>query len=134
MKRIIVAAAFALTTVVAFSANAGNILMPAKVVDRDDHSQAYWCQAEDMEHNVCATVQVSDDLQHILIKDVPGMACADNNFGVIGTLTGVGENIRYDGGDCEGGVEARFVRGTQNSQLYVQVYKGKKIFGNYPVH
>lgn len=134
MKRFIVAAVFALTSLVTFSAAAENVLMPPKVVDRNDHNQDYWCQGSDLGSTVCSVVAVSDDLYYVLIKDMPGNACEDYNFGVINTVEGVGENIEYDGGECKGGINARFVRGTENGQLYVQVYNSKKVLGNYPVH
>ncbi|ANZ48766.1 hypothetical protein BIZ83_gp087 [Erwinia phage vB_EamM_ChrisDB] len=134
MKRFIVAAVFALTSLVAFSAAAVDVFIPNNVVDRNDHNQQYWCQAEDLKTSMCSLVSVSDDTNYVLIKDLPGVACEDNSFGVINTVDGVGENIEYDGGQCKGDVKARFVRGTANGQLYVQIYNSKKVIGNYPVH
>lgn len=134
MKRFIVAAALVLTSLVSFTAAAGDVFIPNTVVDRNDHSQNFWCQASDLGSTVCSMVSVSDDSEYVLVKDMPGSACGDDSFGVINTSDGVGENIEYDGGDCRGGVKAHFVRSTANGQLYVQVYKGKKILGNYPVH
>lgn len=134
MKRFIVAAVFALASLVSSTVAAVDVLMPPHIVDREDHATDFWCQPSDIGTTVCTLVSASDDGEYVLVKDLPGSACGDNSFGLINTNEGTGMNINYDGGDCRGGVNARFVRSTENGQLYVQVYSGKKIFGNYPVH
>lgn len=133
MKRFLVAASFALTTLVSFTAAAVDVFMPNHIVDRDDGESDYWCQSSDLGSSMCTMVAASDDGEYVLIKDSPGYACADNTFGVINTNEGTGMNVDYAGGECKGDINARFVR-NENHQLYVQIYNGKHILGNYPVH
>lgn len=134
MKRLLAVVVFTLASLVTFTAAAVDVFLPNKIIDRDDHTQEYWCQASDLSTSMCSLVAVSDDTNYVLIKDLPGPACEDSSFGVINTLDAVGENIQYDGGECKGDIQARFVRSTENGQLYVQIYNSQKALGNYPVH
>ncbi|HEI6952805.1 TPA: hypothetical protein SK283_002223 [Yersinia enterocolitica] len=117
--------------VLSFTASAAQL--PEQLMDKDNPGESYWCQGDDINTSVCSLTGVSDDHKFALIKDWPGTACADNNFGVIDLVHQTGINVPYEGGNCQGDVKAGFVRNMKDNGLYVKIVRGSKTLLMYKV-
>ncbi|MGY0147499.1 hypothetical protein [Edwardsiella tarda] len=87
---------------------------PGEIVDVADGSR-FGCQRGDFGNDIYCHIVVRHG-DYLIYSNAGGVACPDNEYGVVNLKTNKGADIPADEGKCNGQLQAKFI--SENNKLY----------------